>query len=221
MKLPAIPPPQPGFMLDLSGDRVIEWSWIYAKIPAGPGKALDFGTGNSNLCTAAAMRGYDTLSVDLGVIRRPLLLPNLRFIQGDLNDLALPERQYDLIINCSTVEHVGIAGRYDVKVDEEDGDLKAMWKLRQLMKPEAVHLLTVPVGLDAVWRPLHRVYGPQRLPRLLEGYRIKSKRCWTKDWFNRWVLTNEDDALRMPTSPELYGIGCYELIRDDTAEDRQ
>jgi len=165
------------------------------------------------------MRGFDTVGIDLSIVRRPFLLPNLRFIQGDIVEHQLPDGYYDLIINCSSVEHVGIAGRYDVKVDDEDGDLKAMWKLRQLMKPEAVHLLTIPIGLDAVWRPLHRIYGPQRLPRLLEGYRVISKRCWTKDWFNRWVLTGESDALRLLSSPKLYGIGCYELMRDDTPED--
>ncbi len=215
MKLPAFPEVNEVFTLDLSGDRSVEWSWVNAMMPPGPGNALDFGPGKSQLATVAAMKGYDTVGVDMTVITRPFLLPNLRFLQGDLMELNLPENHFDLITNCSTIEHSGLSGRYGITKDEEDGDLRAMWKLRSLMKPTAKHLLTIPVGQDAVWRPLHRIYGEERLPKLLRGFAIVSNRCWVKDLFNRWVITSMEEALRKKTEPTLYGLGCFELVRDD------
>jgi SAM-dependent methyltransferase len=75
----------------------------------------------------------------------------VRFIQGDLLKLDLPTNHFDLIINCSTVEHVGLVGRYSVTENRPDGDLEAMARLRDLMKPSAIMLLTVPVGQDAIF----------------------------------------------------------------------
>jgi hypothetical protein len=215
MSLPAVPLEIPEIKLDLSGDRAVEWSWVSANIPEGGGKALDFGPGGSQLSTIAAMKGYDVTGVDMLDIERPFVLPNLRFLKGDLNELPLENGSFDVIMNCSTVEHSGITGRYSITKEDEDADLKAMQKLRSLMKKTAVQLLTVPVGKDAVWRPLHRIYGEQRMPRLLSGYKVLSSRCWVKDRYNRWVLTSEKEAFARETAPEVYGLGCYKIVRDD------
>jgi len=216
IKLPPSVPLQATPHLDLSGDRDIEWSWVNAHIPEGPGFALDFGPGGSQLATVAALRGFDTIGVDLLDKERPFLLPTLRFINGDILKLDLPHNHFDLIINCSTVEHVGITGRYNVQEEDENGDLAAMQRLRQLMKPEGVQLLTIPIGVDVVWRPLHRIYGKLRLPLLLHGYRVLSTACFIKDRYNRWVLTNENVAYDIETAPTVYGLGCYKIVRDDS-----
>ena len=216
MKLPPSVPRQAAPHLDLSGDRDIEWSWVNANMPEGPGFALDFGPGGSQLATVAALRGFDTIGVDLLDKERPFLLPTLRFINGDILKLNLPHNHFDLIINCSTVEHVGITGRYNVQEENENGDLVAMQRLRQLMKPNGVQLLTMPVGVDAVWRPLHRIYGKLRLPLLLHGYKVLSATCFIKDRYNRWVLTDENIAYGIETAPTVYGLGCYKIVRDDS-----
>lgn len=215
MTLPAAPD-APAIQLDLKGDRGIEWSWVSANIPDGPGFALDFGPGGSNLSTIAAMKGFHVVGVDMLDVERPYLLPNLQFVKGDLNDLPLPSEHFDLIINCSTVEHSGISGRYNIEKDEEDADLRAMKKLHSLMRRDGLQLLTIPVGRDAVWRPLHRVYGKERLPRLLEGYTVINERIWTKDRYNRWVLTELDEALDRHTRAQVYGLGCFKLKRNDS-----
>jgi hypothetical protein len=211
-------PAPPTILMDLSGDRAVEWSWVNAMIPSGPGTALDFGPGKSQLGTVAAMKEFDVTGVDMTEIARPFLLPNLHFIKGELLTLDLPDGYFDLVINCSSVEHSGLSGRYGVEDDDPDGDLKVMCKLRRLMKRNGVHLLTIPVGRDIVWRPLHRIYGEERLPQLISGFRVRSSRFWIKDHYNRWVLTSQERALRQSTLPALYGLGCFELQRDDATE---
>ena len=54
MSLPT-QPEAPTLQLDLKGDRNVEWSWVAAEMPEGPGMALDFGPGGSQLSTIAAM----------------------------------------------------------------------------------------------------------------------------------------------------------------------
>ena len=190
-------------------------------MPSGPGEALDFGPGGSHLALIAAQRGFDVTAVDLEPVTWPYVHPGLRFIRGDILKLPLPEEHFDLVINCSTVEHVGLAGRYGVTEGRPDGDLEAMARLGELMKSGGVMLLVVPVGQDAVFAPLHRVYGKQRLPRLLDGYSVEKEAFWVKDWENRWVLRDRETALNFEASvagsalQNVYALGCLVLRKPE------
>ena len=199
--------------LNLLGDRDIEWSWVASQIPFGPGEALDFGPGGSHLGLIAAQRGFNVTAVDLEPVQWPYIHPQLRFIQGDILKPPLPAQQFNLVINCSTVEHVGLAGRYGVIEDRPGGDLEAMVLLRSLMKPGAIMLLTIPVGRDAIFAPLHRVYGRERLPALLDGYIVEREDYWVKNDQNDWVLTDKQDALARKPQERLYALGCFRLKR--------
>ena len=194
---------------NLVGDRDVEWSWVASHMPAGPGEALDFGPGGSSLGLLAAQRGFRVTATDLRPVNWPYLHPDLRFVQGDLLNLSLPKYLFDVVINCSTVEHVGLVGRYGVSEPRPEGDLDAMTHLRSLMKPGAVMILTIPVGRDAVVGALHRVYGLQRLGRLLQGYTIEKQQYWAKNAANVWTLVDRQEALNVAPGEQLYGLGCF------------
>jgi hypothetical protein len=203
---------------NLLGDRDIEWAWTCAHIPMGPGRALDFGTGGSFLGLVAAERGFQVTSIDLLDVSWPYVHPRLSFTRGDIAELPLVEVSYDLVINCSTVEHVGLAGRYGVSLDGRDGDLSAMRALRGLMASNGIMLMTIPAGRDAVFPPMCRVYGEDRLPRLLNGFNLQSEQYWVKDDDNRWVRTTRAEALDFEAHAgsnhalqNAYALGCFVL----------
>lgn len=203
---------------NLLGDRDIEWSWVAARIPEGPGEALDFGNGGSILGLIAAQRGFRVTAIDLGAVRWPYEHPGLVFTRGDLLSMPLGERRYDLVINCSTVEHVGLAGRYDVAEQRDDGDLEAMARLAALMRPGARMILTVPVGLDAVFAPFCRIYGAERLPRLLAGFHVREELYWRKGDRNQWAPCDRAAALATVAAAGssdplacVYALGCLVL----------
>jgi SAM-dependent methyltransferase len=207
---------------NLIGDRDVEWSWVAAHMPSGPGKALDFGPGGSPLGLMAAEKGFEVTALDLEPVRWPYRHAKLHFLQGDILDSAARDAagSVDLVINCSTVEHVGIAGRYGVEKDRPDGDLKAMANLSRLMKPGGKMLLTVPVGEDALFSPVCRVYGRERLPRLLEGFEVEKESYWVKDESNRWVSATKTQALAFKASMgslhplrNVCALGCFVLRR--------
>lgn len=198
---------------DLRGDRDIEWTWVASQLPPGPGEALDFGCGQSRLGLTAAHRGFRVTAVDLEPVEWPFRHERLTFAHGDILALSLGEERFDLVLNCSAIEHVGLAGRYGVTADLADGDLDAMARMRTLMKHGGIMLLTIPVGRDAVFAPLHRVYGAERLPRLLEGFTVESREYWLKDGGNRWVASGEMAALAFSPRERLYGLGCFVLRR--------
>ncbi len=205
---------------NLLGDRDIEWSWVAAQMPHGPGEALDFGSGSGHLALLAAQRGFDVTAIDLETVEPPYVHPRLRFLRGDILKLPLAPGRFDLVINCSTVEHVGLVGRYGMSEEQPDGDLDAMARLKRLLKVGGTMLLTIPVGRDALFAPLCRVYGDQRLPRLLEGYAVEREAYWVKDTENRWVLSDRPTALNFKCSAgswnalrNVYALGCFVLRR--------
>jgi hypothetical protein len=121
-------------------------------------------------------------------------------------------------LNCSTIEHVGLSGRYGVTEERTDGDLEAMARLRQILKPGGKMLLTIPAGKDSVFAPLHRIYGEIRLPTLLEGYRILKEEFWMKNEQNCWIPADRKNALNFQPSAaswdplqNIYALGFFIL----------
>jgi len=204
-----IQPPVP----NLKGDRDIEYSWVVANMPKGPGEALDFGCGPGWLGLSAAMRGFNTTGVDLEDVTWFYKHPKLKFVQGDILKLDLPSNHFDLIINCSAIEHVGLAGRYSVIEARSDGDIEAMKVLKNILKTNGVMLLTIPVGQDKVFAPLHRIYGEKRLPVLLQGWEVVQKEYWVKDEENRWICVEESVSLNKEPLAHCYGLGLFVLRR--------
>lgn len=210
--------------INLLGDRDIEWSWVAARVGRGPGKALDFGNGGSALGLLLAQAGYQATAIDLEPYDWPYEHPDLTFLRADLLDGALEENSFDLVINCSTVEHVGLVGRYTVSQPKSNGDLDAMAQLRKVMKRGAHMLLTVPVGRDSVFAPMHRVYGVQRLPLLLADFDIDEEAYWIKNPENRWVPASRDASLdfepyagsRGAATDNAYALGCFVLRKAAT-----
>jgi hypothetical protein len=221
--VPWLPPALLGVLVrkslpNLSGDRDIEWSWVSANIPDGPGEALDFGPGASFSGLIAAQRGFTVIAVDLEPVNWLYTHEKLNFIQGDILKVELPVKHFDLVINCSSVEHVGLAGRYGTNENNANGDLLAMGRLRDLMKPGGKMLLTVPAGRDAVYSPWHRVYGNERLPKLIDGYQIEKEAFWLKNDKNQWQSVERADALNFRTAAgswnplrNIYALACFVL----------
>ena len=85
-----------------------------------------------------------------------------------------------------------------------------MEALLALLAKEGRQLMTVPVGLDMTCAPFHRIYGAERLPRLLAGYEALEEQYWQKDegsglWgVDRPRLGADDHRLRDASTPS----GC-------------
>ncbi|MGE0607021.1 MAG: DUF268 domain-containing protein [Pirellulales bacterium] len=83
-------------------------------------------------------------------------------------EFARQPTQFDAALSISSIEHDGL-GRYGDPINPR-GDLRAMQDMRELLKPDGLLFLAVPVGRDALVWNAHRIYGRQRLPQLLGGW---------------------------------------------------
>lgn len=203
---------------DISGERNVEWSFLSAEMPSGPGEAFEFGCEHGYMSLLAAQRGFHVVANDLQEQAFTWQHPSVEFLLGDFLNLQLPANHFDLAINCSSVEHVGIAGRYGIDANDNDGDLDVMRHLVEILKPSGVLLMTAPCGKDTVLRPWCRVYGRERLPRLFAGLATVRQSFWVKNSRNQWQASSADEALSFvprndPVNPHgcAYALGCFVL----------
>ena len=196
----------------LAGDRDVEWAWCFGHLPAEPTRVMDFGAGNGFLSLGAAFRGHEVVSVDLEPQSFAFEEPRIEYRRGNLLEMDLGSERFGHIINCSSIEHVGLAGRYG-SPDVPDGDLEAMRKMEALLTPGGTMSFVAPVGRDAVFPPLHRVYGEERLPRLLGELEIVEEEYRAKVHGDSWHPVDRATALAEEGSPSYYAIGLFFLRR--------
>jgi SAM-dependent methyltransferase len=209
--------------INIDGERHVEWSFLSKEMPDGPGEALEFGCENAYMSLVAGQKGFHVIASDLQQQYFSWQHPNVEFLPGDFLKLDLPANHFDLLINCSSVEHVGVAGRYGIKAEQSNGDIEVMEKFARVLKPGGRLLMTAPCGQDAVMAPWCRVYGPQRLPRLLASFAVEKEAYWKKDSQNRWTAVSRNEALAYPpkhdpTNPHgcSYALGGFVLCKSAT-----
>ena len=107
-------------------------------------------------------------------------LPGIRVLTP--SEFEKNPQQFDAIVSISSIEHAGL-GRYGDPLDP-NGDVDAMRFCSDVLRPDGLLYLAVPIGPDLIYWNSGRIYGKQRLSVLLNG--------WEKvDAFGR---TNPDEV---------------------------
>ncbi|CAI5531777.1 unnamed protein product, partial [Closterium sp. Naga37s-1] len=94
--------------------------------------------------------------------------PGLRL--WNIAELDASDETFDVVASYSSLEHDGL-GRYGDPLNP-DGDRLRMMKIKGLLKPGGLFFLGLPVGNDTLVFNAHRVYGPIRMPLLLESWEL-------------------------------------------------
>ena len=197
---------------NLGGDRQVEWSYVISRMAApveGKNHALDFGCGSGMLSIAARSLGYDVTSIDLLPKEFVLADDQIHLLQCDVMDLP-EDKLFDLIMHASVIEHVGLSGRY-MEADSVGKDVEAMRKLHRLLAPGGVMIMTLPIGVDKVVPPYHRIYGEERLPQLIEGFSVEEECFWRKSLDNLWRSCCRDEACQEEGNERYYALGGFVL----------
>lgn len=202
----------------LHDDRTVEYGFVYKHLDKGDGQVLDVGSGPGFPSVKyARQQGWNVTAIDLqGPVSHTL--PGFAFIHGDLLRWE-PPLWYDRILNISSIEHFGLAGRYGVEQNNPAADLVGMKKLHSCLNPwTGWMLLTIPVGdRDYVFSPWHRIYGPRRLEELLLGFELINQDFFAKsrgvDTYHRVLPSVAFSTKPQPPPHHYYAIGCFKLGR--------
>lgn len=157
-------------------NRIHEYAFVLSEIARlPPGKLLDVGcAARVNTVPAFACEsGWTVWGLDKRKWR--YYNPSFTLLQQDIAD-PLPDIMFDVVVALSTIEHIGMAGRYGITRQDNDADVAAVSVLREHTVHGGTLLLTVPYTLEqGTITGMSRIYDLDRLTWLLTGWRTQHK----------------------------------------------
>jgi len=172
-------------------ERTYEYAFAASKLlglPVGT-KLLDVGcVARTNFIPALACElGFDVWGIDI----RPYWFehPNFTFIQGDITEEKKGPGFFDIVTAISTLEHIGIKGRYGIAQQNLGRDRLAIKAIYQLLREEGSLVLTVPfhVSNDNKVSSLGKIYGAKTLQSMSTGWVIKEEDLKMDIYMGRWI----------------------------------
>jgi hypothetical protein len=176
-------------------ERIVEQPFVHGAL-AGlrPGsRVLDVGGGESLVGLGLASLGHRVTVVEPAGY--PYQHPNLTVVEQTLDEVEVDE-PVDAVVLLSAIEHFGIGAYANNGELDADADLAAMKRVRDLLAPDGVVVLTTPFGPAAV-DELERTYDVDRLRSLFDGFRIEQA----------VVATRQDPTTRTVTATDADGSG--------------
>ncbi len=157
----------------LVNERIVEQPFAFgalAGLPAGAA-IVDVGGSESTVGLSLATLGHRVTVVDPRA--HPLRHPNLTHASCRLDELPEPARPFDAALVLSAVEHFGLE-QYGQDTVDERLDLDALERLRKLVAPGGLLVLTVPFAGQATVDDFQRVYDEAGLHELLHGWDVQT-----------------------------------------------
>ena len=134
-------------------ERCVEYPWVLAHLPPGPGRVLDAGSGLNHefLLEHEALAAKRIHIVTLAPEAHCFWRRGVSYLFEDLRELPFPDGLYDIVVSVSSLEHVGCDNsRYTANqpaAEQKQGTFEqAAKEIGRVLKPGGMLLLTVPYG---------------------------------------------------------------------------
>lgn len=201
----------------LKGDRCIEYAFVIKNLVNLDKNiyknVIDVGCHASPLTTIIREVGFTVDGIDL--LPSPVLYEGVEYIHGDFLSMDL-KKSYDIVVLCSAIEHIGLEGRFRSS-NIKEGDIKTLKKVKQLLNPNGILILTIPYGKEKTIRPLHRVYN--KTSRLLkyayDNFEVEVEEFYKNNPENIWVKCEEIEARSVIPSENNYALGLFVFLKSE------
>lgn len=152
-------------------ERAIEYLWVCARLrDLRAGQILDVGC-KEGLPTTEILRRWNFVYGIEPNISEQISGENYCILPGDIRSTEFPDCSMDAVVAISTLEHIGVAGRYGVTENDETGDYRAAAEIHRILKRGGGFYGSVPFGRGTS-RPLNRLYDAGRLLGVLTGFQL-------------------------------------------------
>ena len=194
-------------------DRYLENHFAASNLPKPPAKILDVGSSGCYFPLMLAAAGYDTFSIDIRPypILNKLKFKNFTFVLADICQATFPDNHFDALTAISTIEHIGIGGRYGMQ-EAVDADRQALDQMRRIVKPGGTIILTVPCGKPKIIRPFHRIYDRNRLELIGgPGLLLEKTEYYLRDEQGDWASCPREIAESIDVKKDNFAIMLAKL----------
>lgn len=180
--------PQPlpeGFGRGLD-ERVIEYPWLFSRLPPREGVLLDAGSvlNHADIIRHPTLAAKAITVMTLAPEEKCFWQDGISYLYGDLRNTCFRDAYFDWIVCLSTLEHIGLDnsrfyGAEPPGSDENDSFQAAIAELARLLKPGGSLYLSVPFGkaADHGWL---QVFDSSMLDQVVERFEPSSS---TEDIF--------------------------------------
>jgi SAM-dependent methyltransferase len=145
-------------------DRYIEYPFVLSHLPNPPATVLDVGCSGSMFPLVLKALNYDVFGMDI----RKSEFEGVNFTQGSICYNSYPNNAFKVVTAVSTIEHIGLPGRYGV--DDYSTDLLALREIHRILEPAGTLLMTVPYGTKFKVTKHHMIYDDKVLEILLRNF---------------------------------------------------
>jgi SAM-dependent methyltransferase len=153
-------------------ERCVEYPWLLAHLPPGPGRLLDAGSALNHefLLERDALAAKRIHVVTLAPEAQCFWRRGVSYVFEDLRALPFREATYDVVVSVSTIEHVGCDNssytRGVPSAEKQPGSFEqAATEIGRVLKPGGALLLTVPYGRYE-WHGVFQQFDRQHLSRV-------------------------------------------------------
>jgi SAM-dependent methyltransferase len=165
----------PGYGVGLD-ERIVEYPWLLAHLPGGPGVLLDAGSAlNFRFLLRRPELSAKTIYIcTLAPERQSFWQLGVSYTFQDLRRTCFRDDFFDHVVSLSTLEHVGLdngrfyTGRPEAQRDP-DSYIDAVREMARILRPGGQLLLSVPYGrrADLGWL---QVFDAAMLDWVLEAF---------------------------------------------------
>jgi SAM-dependent methyltransferase len=199
-----------GFRID---ERIIEYPWVYSRLPRRPGMMLDAGSALNwkFLINRVPVSDANLCVCTLAPEKRCYWRRGISYVFDDLRASRFRSETFDTIVSISTIEHVGLDNTLlytadrTKKEDDETGFRAAVREFRRIIRPGGACFITVPYG-KARKRGWFQIFDAPMVQMVLDDFQPTSQETEYFGYF--------PDGWRAAQPAELANATCFDRFQD-------